>query len=164
MKKIFTTLDVLNIVSFNNKLTEEKNNAMGIKVRWALKKAVGCMTKDAADFEEFRETEVRKIQEEFFGEEKSKEIVKPKLDSNGKEILDEDGNQLTETLRQVKDEYLDAYQVAISSLNANLEEITKEKHEYEYKGVDIDSLVETLPDDTALTFEDLSMLDIILGE
>lgn len=164
MKKTFTTLDVLNIVSFNNKLTEEKNNAMGIKVRWALKKAVGCMTKDAADFEEFRETEVRKIQEEFFGEEKSKEVVKPKLDSNGKEILDEDGNQLTETVRQVKDEYLDAYQVAISSLNANLEEITKEKHEYEYKGVDIDSLVETLPDDTALTFEDLSMLDIILGE
>ena len=61
MKKTFTTLDVLNIVSFNNKLTEEKNNAMGIKVRWALKKAVSCMTKDAADFEEFRETEVRKI-------------------------------------------------------------------------------------------------------
>jgi len=49
-------------------------------------------------------------------------------------------------------------------LNANLEEITKEKHEYEYKGVDIDALVESLPNDTALTFEDLNMLDIILGE
>ena len=28
MKKTFTTLDVLNIIAFNNKLTEEKNNAI----------------------------------------------------------------------------------------------------------------------------------------
>lgn len=69
-----------------------------------------------------------------------------------------------ESARQVKDEYLDAYQVAISALNANLEDIVKEKHDYEYKGADIDALVESLPDDTALTFEDLNMLDIILGE
>ena len=164
MKKTFTTLDVLNIIAFNNKLTEEKNNAMGVKVRWALKKAVGCMIKDATDFEEFRDAEVKKIQDEFFGDEKSKEIIKPKLDADGKEMLDENGNQITESARQVKDEYLDAYQAAISALNANLEDIVKEKHDYEYKGADIDALVESLPDDTALTFEDLNLLDIILSE
>ena len=164
MKKTFNTLEVLNIVGFNNQLTEEKNAAMGIKVRWALKNALKTLVTDAQQFEEFREAELQKIRNEFFNDEKSEELTRKKLDDNGNPILDEEGNEVEETIRQIKNEYVDNYQVAISKIQQELDDILREKHEYEYKGVDIDALVETLPNDTALTFEDVNMLDLILGE
>ena len=164
MKKTFNTLEVLNIVGFNNQLTEEKNAAMGIKVRWALKNALKTLISDAQQFEEFREAELQKIRNEFFNDEKSEELTRKKLDNDGNPVLDEEGNEVEETVRQIKNEYVDNYQVAISKLQQELDDILREKHEYEYKGVDINALVETLPDDTALTFEDVNMLDLILGE
>ena len=164
MNKTFNTLEVLNIVGFNNQLTEEKNAAMGIKVRWALKNALKTLISDAQQFEEFREAELQKIRDEFFNDEKSEEVSRPQLDDNGNPVLDEEGNEVQETVRQIKKEFIDDYQITISKLQQELDDILKEKHEYEYKGVDINALVETLPDDTALTFEDVNMLDLILGE
>ena len=164
MNKTFNTLEVLNIVGFNNQLTEEKNAAMGIKIRWALKNALKTLIPDAQQFEEFREAELQKIRDEFFNDEKSEELTRKKLDDDGNPVLDEEGNEVEETVRQIKNEYVDNYQVAISKLQQELDDILREKHEYEYKGVDINALVETLPNDTALTFEDVNMLDLILGE
>lgn len=164
MKKTFNTLEVLNIVAFQNQLTEEKNAAMGLKTRWALKNAISTLLPDAQKFEEFRDSEIQKIRDEYFGEEKSEEITRPKKDENGESVLDEDGKEVEETVRQIKDEFIDAYQVAMSKLQQELNDILAEKHEYEYKGINMDTFVESLPDDTTLTFEDVNMLDAILGE
>ncbi len=58
MKKTFTMNEVLNIVGFYTQLNNEENKAkadeIGVKVRWALKKAVSAMGSDVKQFEEFR--------------------------------------------------------------------------------------------------------------
>lgn len=164
MNKTFNTLEALNIVGFNNQLTEEKNAAMGLKIRWALKNAIAIILPDAQKFEEFRDAEIQKIRDEYFGDEKSEEITRQKKDENGEPILDKDGKEVEETVRQIKDEFIDAYQITMSKLQQELNDILMEKHEYEYKGINIDAFVESLPDDTVLTFEDVNMIDAILGE
>ena len=168
MKKTFTMLDVLNITAFYSQLNKEENKAkadeIGVKVRWSLKKAVSTMINDVRQFEEFRDSEIEKIRDEYFSEEKSQKVERPKLDENGNQVLDSDGNVINETQREVKPEFIDDYKKAIETLNESLNEITKEQHTYEYAGVDMDAFIESLPDKPALTFDDLNLIDAVLGE
>ena len=63
---------------------------------------------------------------------------------------------------QVKDEYLEEYQKAITDLNVRLDEILKEQNTYEYNGVNIDDFIDTI--DESIGFDALNMIDAILGE
>lgn len=168
MKKTFTMHEVLNIAGFYAQLNNEENKAkadeIGVKVRWALKKAVSTMASDVKQFEEFRDSEVQKIREEFFSEEKSHTVERPELDENGDQKLDEEGNVLMQSVQEVKPEYIDDYKKAIDTLNESLSEIAREEHTYEYGGISMDAFIEKLPDNTVLTFDDLNLLDAVLGE
>lgn len=166
MKKTFSVAEILNIISFYQHINADENKAkeIGTKIRWALKKAISTMTDDAKNFEEFRTNEIDKIRNEFFTDEKSKEVVTPKLNKDGEPELDDEGNQLTETVREVNPEFKDDYDKAIKELNDSLTEIASEEHEYEYKGVNMDDFVDSLSNNTSLTFEELSVLDAVLGE
>ena len=168
MKKTFTTYDVLNIAGFYTQLSREENknkaDEISVKVRWALKKAVSAMSADVKQFEEFREAEVQKIRDEYFSEEKSHMVERPRQDEDGNNVLDSDGNVVMDSEREVKEEYLEDYRKAVSALNDSLNEIAKEKHTYKYAGVDMDAFIESLPDKPALTFDDLTLIDAVLGE
>lgn len=150
MIKKFTVSDVINIVVFYNGFTEEKLSELGVKVRWRIKKAIDLFLADAKRFEDFRNSEIQKIRDEYFTEEKSFETIQ--------------NDDKTKTVRIVKDEYKDEYEKALNGLSASLEEILKEEHEYEYRGFDVDEFIDNLSDDTTLTFDDLNNLDIIFNE
>ena len=164
MKKTLTTLDVLNIIAWNNSLTQEKLNAIPLKIRFALKKAIGHMMPDVKQFEEFRDEELKKIQSGYIDNGKTEEVVETIKDKDGNPILDENGAERTQSVQKIKDEYTSEYQGRINELNKKLGEIVMEKTTYEYNGANIVEMVENLPDDTPLAFEDIDMLDALLSE
>ena len=142
MKKIFTTDQILYFLDFCNKLDQKKSNDIGIKARWKLKKVMDLMVPVARQFEEFKASEVAKIRSEFVNDEKS-------------ELIDEEK-------RDIKEEYKEDFQSAVNELNKSIEDMLKETHEFEYDRIDMDSIVNSLPDDTTLSFDDISVIALML--
>ena len=165
MKNItITNFEALNIASWNAQLTEEKRNAIPMKVRFYLKKFLAKILPDIKQFEEFRDSELKALQDEYFNDEKSIERQVPKKDENGNDVLDADGNIEMEATRVVKDEYLEEYQVKVDELNKKLMEILNEQNTYECSTFDVDKFVENLPDDTPLEYDDINIIDVIFSE
>ena len=160
MKKIktFNNLEVLTICNFINQLTPEKNDKLGLKLRWAIKKGFDKLSPIAKRYEDFRSEVVNDLQKAWFTDEKSEEFMQPKLDAEGNPMVDADGNEVTEPMRRIKEEYMDDYQAAVAEANRKLQEIAEEKNDVEIDTFDIDAFVENLDDDGVLTFEDLTML------
>ena len=160
MKKIksFTCLEVLAICNFINQLTEEKDEKLGLKLRWTIKKGFDKLQPIAKRYEDFRQEYVTKLQNEWFNEEKSEEFMQTVVDNEGNPILDAEGNEQTQPARKIKEEFMKDYQVAVDELNQKLQEIAEEQNEVEMDVFDIDSFVENLNDDGVLTFDDLIML------
>ena len=160
MKKIktFNNIEVLSICNFINQLTPEKNDKLGLKVRWAIKKGNDKLAPIAKRYEDFRNEIVNELQKAWFTDEKSEEFMQPKLDADGNPIVDADGNEVTEPMRKIKDEFMDEYQAAVAEANRKLQEIAEEKNDVEIDTFDIDAFVENLDDDGVLTFDDLTML------
>lgn len=158
-----TNFEALNITSWNAQLSEEKRNALPMKVRFYLKKFLGKILPDVKQFEEFRDSELKVLQDEYFGEEKSYEKEQPKKDEQGNEITDDDGVIETETVRVVKDEYIAEYQDKINTLNEKLMEILNEKNTYEVSIFDVADFVEKLPEDTPIEFDDINIIDAIFS-
>lgn len=160
MKKIktFNNIEILSICNFINQLTPEKNDKLGLKVRWAIKKGNDKLAPIAKRYEDFRNEVVNELQKAWFTDEKSEEFMQPRLDADGNPIVDADGNEITEPMRKIKEEFMDDYQAAVAEANKKLEEIATEKNEVELDTFDIDAFVENLDDDGVLTFDDLTML------
>lgn len=160
MKKIktFNNIEILSICNFINQLTPEKNDKLGLKIRWAIKKGFDKLSPIAKRYEDFRNQIVNELQAAWFDEEHSKEFMQAKVDDNGKPIVDEEGNEVTEPMRKIKDEFMDDYQAAVAEANRKLQEIAEEKNDVELDTFDIDAFVENLDDDGVLTFDDLTML------
>ena len=156
-------LEAINIVAFYNQMPEEVAAELGIKIRWVLKKVVAKILPDAKEFEEFRDKEIKNLQERFFTDEKSEEGFQTKVDENGNPILDESGTEVTEPIRKIKEEYMNEYQEAVADLNHKLEEILTERCTYQFDGVNMDEFVASLPDDTKIDFHTLEMLEAVVG-
>lgn len=165
MKKLnITNFEALNIVAFYNQLTKEKIAVLPQLVQWRLASAVKKLTPTVKEFEEFRDEKLREIREEYFGEEKSEEYMIDKVDNDGNPMLNEDGNQITEPGRKVKAEYEYEYQTKIDELNKGLQIILSETNPYEFSTVNMDDVVENLPQPNDWTTDELMMLDAIIGE
>ena len=160
MKKIktFTNLEVMAICNFINQLTPEKNDKLGLKLRWAIKKGFDKLSPIAKRYEDFRNEMIQELQTTWFTPEKSDEFQQTILDSEGNPILDSEGNEQTQPSRKIKEEYMSDYQEAVAELNKKLQEVADETNEVELDTFDIDSFVENLDDDGVLTFDDLTML------
>lgn len=161
--KIFSTLEVLNIVAFINRFTAdaEKTDYLPLKFRWNLSKNLKKLTPIAQEYEEFRNKELQSIQQNWFDDEHSTEAEQTKLGEDGEPVLDESGAEVKEKVRKLKDEYMDEYHAVIDELNLKLNEIVAELNEVELSCIDFDEFVENLPDDTKLGFEDLTMLSFM---
>lgn len=164
MKKELYTIETINITKWFNELSQEKRDALPLKVHYYLKKAVNSMADDVKSFEELRDGEMQKIRDIYFSEEKSDECDVPQTDDNGEQIKDADGNPVTEKGRKIKPEYEEAYRDALDALDEKLKEILFEKNTYEYKKADVGEMIENLPDDSPLKNTDIDIIDAIFEE
>lgn len=164
MKKELYTIETLNITKWFNEMSQEKKDALPLKVHYYLKKAVNVMADDVKSFEELRDSEMQKIRDIYFSEEKSDECDVPMKDDNGEIMKDPDGNEVTEKGRKIKPEYEEAYNDAIQMLDDKLKEILFEKNTYEYKKADVGEMIENLPDDSPLKNTDIDIIDAIFDE
>lgn len=161
--KVFTTLETLNIVAFINQFStnEEKMSCLPLKFKWNLSKNLKKLSPIAQEYEAFRDQELAKLQQEWFDEEHSDEIMQPKIGPDGEPEVDESGAQVTEPARKIKDEYIEDYRKVVDELNGKLNEIAVEKNDVELSCVDFDEFVESLPNDTKLDITDLNMLSFM---
>lgn len=165
MKKIeLSNLEAINTFYWYNQLTPEKIEAIPIKVRFALKRAMAKIMPDVKEFETFRDDEVKKFHDSYSTDEKSYGAIEPILDNDGNTIKDENGVEQTQTVRKVRDEYLEDFKAEGHKLDEKLTEILKETNVYEYNSADIDGMVENLPDDTPLEWNDINILDALLTD
>lgn len=164
MKKELTNMEVINIVSWIESLSEEKLNTVPIKIKFNLKRVFNKLIPDAKQYEDFRNEEIKKIQAEYFNDEKSNKVLQTITDEKGEPVLDDDGKAKTQEVYQIKEEYSDELNTAISDLNKKLDQILKEKNTYEYNSIDIDSFVENMPEDSPLEWNDINMLDALFTE
>lgn len=163
LKKQFSCLEILNIVAFANQFTadSEKMDCLPLKFKWNLTKNMKKLAPIAQEYESFRDAQLASLQTKYFDSEHSDEIVQPKLNDNGEPELDEEGNQLTEPARKVKEEFMNEYRDAVNQLNEKLNEIVMERNTFELSCIDFDEFVESLPDDTKLDIQDLNMLSFM---
>lgn len=161
MKKIFTNLEIINIVSYFNKMDKEILDELPLKFRWNLKKNMDKIRPIAESYDNFRNEQIQNLQRDWFNEEKSEEFIQTKLDENGNPMKDFEGNEITEPMRRIKEEYMDEYRKTVGELNAKLADISNEMNEVEISTVDLDAFVDELPEESKIDFDALTMLSFM---
>ena len=161
MKKIFTNLEIINIVSYFNKMDKEILDELPLKFRWNLKKNMDKIRPIAESYDNFRNEQIQNLQRDWFNEEKSEEFMQAKLDENGNPMMDPEGNEITEPMRRIKEEYMDEYRKTVGELNAKLADISNEMNEVEISTVDLDAFVDELPEESKIDFDALTMLSFM---
>lgn len=159
-----SNLEVLNIVAWYSQLSDKKQSELPMKLRFYLKKFITKISEDAKEFEVFRDQEVKNLQNKYSSDEKSHEEASPVLDNDGNPVVEDDGTNKTEMIRKVNDEFIEEYQLDVQNLNSKISELLNDKNTYEVTTYDIEKMVEGLPDDTALEFEDINILDAIFTD
>ena len=163
MKKQLYVLEAVNIIGYFNQLDKDSMEALPLKVKWTVKRAMDKMIPDVKAFEEFRDAESAKSRDKYFDETHTEKVMVPKMDADGKPEHDEDGNEVLEEGLKIKDEYLDSYEEEIKDLNKKLEDILRERNTYEYNRIDIDDYIDSI-DEKAVDFTTLSLIDEIFKE
>lgn len=164
MKKKIITAAIVNVVAYFNQINPDVMKALPTKMRWNIRKNMGKFIPIAKEFEDFRNDLVKELQEEWFTEDKSELFTQEKVDANGNPILDANGNVETEEMRRIRQKYMDEYNKAVSEVNSKLSDILMEVNEIEIVPIDIDAFVDTMPDDSPVTFDDLDVLSIFQEE
>ena len=137
------TVTINNLTAVNEaawyKEASERLSTLPVKVRWNLKKNMNLMIKMDQDFQEFKASE-----------------EKPIFDKYG----DDEHSYVEGTQRKVKEEFLEEYQKDVAKINEKLYEILNTTQEVELFVIDMDEMIETLPDDAPLTDADFDMLSL----
>ena len=139
-------------------MPKEKADELPLKFRWNLKKNTDKLRPIAEAYENFRNEQVQQLQAKWFDEEHSEEFMQAKIDDEGKPIVDADGNEITEPMRKIKEEFMDDYTKDVNELNAKLNEIAYEDNEVEISTVDFDAFIDALPEESKIDFDDITML------
>ena len=161
MKKIFKNIEVMNIVAYINNMPKEKADELPLKFRWNLKKNMDKLRPIAASYEGFRDEMVQELQTKWFDYEHSEEFAQTKLDENGEPMKDEEGNEITEPMKKIKDEFLDDYRKDVNEINGKLNEISFEDNEVDIATVDFDAFIDNLDEDSPIDFDDITMLSFM---
>lgn len=111
-----------------------------VKIRWQLKKNMNTLNKLANEFEEFKISLEEELRNKYVSDEYSYDA------ENGE--------------RKVKEEYLEEYRAAVADINQKLYEVLSEEEEITLNVIDMDALMETLPDDAPLNDSDFDMLSL----
>lgn len=159
IKKEYLLAEAQNIVSWFNKFKENGLKELSIKDQWYVLSNIKELQPTVAKFEEFRNDLIQSLRSEYFeSDEKSEETQVPQTDENGNNIINEKGEILMQLGRKVKDEFMNEYKEKVDKINSEIRQVIAEKTEYELKSIDIDKIVESLPENTNITLGDIEML------
>ena len=159
--KNFKISEAQAIIRWFNSFREERIKTMPIKVQWNLLSNIKLLEPSVQKFEEFREGLLKGLQDEYFGEEKSDEDMIPQRDADGNTVLDEDGNPVLEEGRTVKPEFMDEYREKIEEINKSIREVLAEETEYDFKEINVEEIIDKLPEDTKVELSDIEMMSLI---
>lgn len=147
MKKVFTTLEVLNICAWYKQARENEKkplNSLPLKVQWTLKKNITAMTPTADNFQNLQKEAEENLRAKYMGDDKSY----PDKDEQGQDI------------RKIKDEYMTEFQGEVQEMNMKLNDILMEEIEIELSPISVDNVIDEIGDkDTALSVDDLEILE-----
>lgn len=156
--KIFKVYEIVALVNWYEEFYKNKLRELPIKTQWLLDKNIKTMVADAKDFMTFREGIMKNIQEKYFTDEKTEDFETEQKDENGNIVKDENGKVVMQKMKKVKDEFLKEYKKELEGINNELESVASEEKEYAVSLIDIDSLIEELPDDSNINIDDLNMI------
>lgn len=160
MRKTFMNIEVANIVAYFNQATEALK-VLPLKTRWALKKNLETLIPAAQNIDKFRNDVTEELREQYFSDEKSDVVMVPETDAEGNPVLDENGEEVLQEGRRVKEEFMAEFNEKVNALNKEIQELWVESAEYEISCIDLDAFVESLPDDTDISFELVEMLSFM---
>ena len=147
MKKVFTTLEVLNICAWYKQARENEKkplNSLPLKVQWTLKKNITAMTPTADNFTNLQKEAEDDLRARYMGDDKSY----ADKDEQGQDI------------RKIKDEFMDEFQKEVMDMNTKLNDILSETVEIELAPINIDKLLDEIGDkETSLSVDDLEILE-----
>ena len=156
--KTFKVYEIVALVNWYEVFYESKLRELPIKIQWLLDKNIKTMVADAKDFMTFREGIMKNIQKKYFTDEKAEDFETEQKDENGNIVKDENGKVVIQKMKKVKDEFLKEYQKELEGINNELESVASEEKEYAISLIDIDGLIEGLPDDSDINIDDLNMI------
>lgn len=149
MNKEFTTLDILNIISWYND-AKERMTHFPIKLQWYLKQDIDAMRSIGDKFSELRAELADKLQADWFASDKAEDYTDEESGESG---------------RKIKSEFEKDYEDAVAKCNEEISELLEEKHEINIVTFDIDTYVDSLSDDVLgdeHTLNDLNVIAIIM--
>lgn len=151
VNKKMNMYELLNAASYFTKERKDRESRGGVskfscfppKVQYAIASNTKTIEDAIRPFIEIREEMSTNIKNRYFDEEHS--------------ILDQiDGKDV----RKVKPEYMTDYSKDIGEFNKKLTEFMMEKIDVEFFNVDMESLIENLPDDSDIGMEDIEVLSV----
>lgn len=164
--KELMVLEMMNIIAWYNMATNGQDEELKAKiatqiselpmnVRFKLKRNIRRLIENGAaqDYEEMQ----NELRSKFFDEEHSDEYEDTQKDADGNEVLDENGEPIKQSLRRLKDEYVEEYTKALQ----DLQKIAVKREEVALDLVDLGEIVENLPDDTSIDMDCLDMLSFM---
>lgn len=156
--KTFKVYEIVALMNWYEGFYESKLKELPIKTQWLLDKNIGAIAVDARDFMTFREGIMKKIQEKYFTDEKAEDFEAEQKDEKGNVVKDENGKVVMQKLKKVKDEFLKEYQKELEGINKELESVASEEKDYTISLIDVDDLIEKLPDGSDIDIDDLNMI------
>ena len=149
MIKEFTTLEILNVMSWYND-AKDRMSHFTVKLQWYLKQNIDAMRAIGEKFSELRNELADKLQADWFESDRAEEYTDEETGEAG---------------RKIKPEFEQDYEEAVAKCNAEIGELLDEKNEINIVPFDVDAYVDSLSDDIIgdeHTLHDLNVIAMIM--
>ena len=149
MDKKFKVVECIGISEWYNRVRQEKKlEGLTVSTLWSLRKNMKPILEVVDNFNQFKTNLEDELKAEYFNEEKSEETT----------IKNENNQDVS--VRQVKEEYLPAYQEKVQQINKKLKELIDTVESFTFSPIDIEKEVERLGSGCTLDMDDLDILSI----
>lgn len=149
MIKEFTTLEILNVMSWYND-AKDRMSHFPVKLQWYLKQSIDAMRAIGEKFSELRNELADKLQADWFESDRAEEYT---------------DEETGETGRKIKTEFEQDYEEAVAKCNAEIGELLDAKNEINIVPFDVDAYVDSLSDNIIgdeHTLHDLNVIAMIM--
>lgn len=149
MKKKFKVIECIGISEWYNKVRQEKKlEGLTVSTLWSLRKNMKPILEVVDNFNQFKTNLEDELKAEYFNEEKSEDTVI------------KNGNNQDVSVRQVKKEFLSAYQEKVQEINEKLSELVNTVESFTFSPIDVEKEVDRLGSGCTLDMDDLDILSI----
>ena len=148
MTKTFTTIDIVTICAWYKECREKEEkplNDLPLKTQWLLKKNITALQPIAESFMTFRDENEKNVQAKYMDDEHSEEST------------DENDNPI----RKIREKYQEDFSKDLNEINMKLSEIALEENSVDIEFLNIEALIDDLPEHTSLTIDDLEILNFM---